>query len=75
MVIFDGREYLTEEEKRVKEDNQRIKYWKKWGPYVAERQWATSKPINTLMTDDFTHMKTSKGGLFVCLFYGRVDII
>jgi hypothetical protein len=22
-----------------------------------------------------THVNTSKGGLFVCLFYGRVDII
>jgi hypothetical protein len=41
MVVFDGHEYLTEEEKRLKEDRDRKKYWKKWGPYVAERQWAT----------------------------------
>lgn len=41
MVVFDGHEYLTEEEKRLKEDRTREKYWKKWGPYVAERQWAT----------------------------------
>jgi hypothetical protein len=41
MVVFDGHEYLTEEEKRLKEDRNREKYWKKWGPYVAERQWAT----------------------------------
>lgn len=41
MVVFDGHEYLTEEEKRLKEDRDRVKYWKKWGPYVAERQWAT----------------------------------
>lgn len=43
MVVFDGHEYLTEEEKRLKEDRDRVKYWKKWGPYVAERQWATGK--------------------------------
>lgn len=43
MVVFDGHEYLTEEEKRLKEDRDRTKYWKKWGPYVAERQWATGK--------------------------------
>ncbi|KAK8134672.1 glycoside hydrolase family 63 [Apiospora sp. TS-2023a] len=43
MVVFDGHEYLTEEEKRLKEDRERTKYWKKWGPYVAERQWATGK--------------------------------
>ena len=41
MVIIDNCEYLTEEEKRLKEDRERTKYWKKWGPYVAERQWAT----------------------------------
>jgi hypothetical protein len=41
MVVFDNHEYLTEEEKRLKEDRKREKYWKKWGPYVSERQWAT----------------------------------
>ncbi len=43
MVRIDHHEYLTEEEKRLKEDRQREKYWKRWGPYVAERQWATGK--------------------------------
>jgi hypothetical protein len=41
MVVFDHHEYLTEEERRLKEDRHRKRYWKKWGPYVAERQWAT----------------------------------
>jgi hypothetical protein len=43
MVVFDGHEYLTAEERRLKEDRHRTKYWKKWGPYVSERQWATGK--------------------------------
>lgn len=43
MVVFDNHEYLTEEERRLKQDRNRVKYWKKWGPYVAERQWATGK--------------------------------
>lgn len=43
MVVFDNHEYLTEEEKRLKEDKKRIKYWKKWGPYISERQWATGE--------------------------------
>ncbi|SPN98534.1 probable glucosidase I [Cephalotrichum gorgonifer] len=34
-------ETLTREEYRLKEDRERKKYWKKWGPYVAERQWGT----------------------------------
>ena len=41
MVVFDKHEHLTEEEKRLKEDRDRTKYWKKWGSYLAERQWAT----------------------------------
>jgi hypothetical protein len=45
MVKLDAYEYLCEEEKRLKEDVQRKKYWKKWGPYVAERQWATGMPL------------------------------
>jgi hypothetical protein len=41
MVLIENQEYLCEEEKRLKEDKQRKQYWKRWGPYVAERQWAT----------------------------------
>lgn len=43
MAVLDDPEYMTEEEKRLKEDKERTRYWKKWGPYVAERQWATGK--------------------------------
>lgn len=41
MVVVDRHEYLCEEEKRLQQDRERKAYWKKWGPYVAERQWAT----------------------------------
>jgi len=43
MVLVENQEYLCEEEKRLKEDKERKRYWKRWGPYVAERQWATGK--------------------------------
>lgn len=43
MVLIDKQEYLSEEENRLKEDRERTRYWKRWGPYVAERQWATGK--------------------------------
>jgi hypothetical protein len=42
MVKLD-KEYLSEEEKRLDEDKRRVKYWKKWGSYLSERQWATGK--------------------------------
>ena len=31
----------TAEAKRLTEDDTRQKNWKRWGPYLAERQWAT----------------------------------
>lgn len=41
MVLVDNVEVLTEEEKRLRQDFKREKYWKRWGCYTAERQWAT----------------------------------
>jgi len=32
---------MTKEEKRLKEDRERKAYWRRWGPYVSERQWGT----------------------------------
>ncbi|KAG5977597.1 hypothetical protein E4U56_007348 [Claviceps arundinis] len=55
MVVFDGHEYLTEEERRLKEDRERTKYWKKWGPYVAERQWATVREDYSADGDAWSH--------------------
>jgi len=36
MVKHGQYEYLTQEERRLKEDRERKKYWKKWGPYLSE---------------------------------------
>ena len=35
------RQTLTEEEKRLEESRQRTIHWKRWGPYLSERQWGT----------------------------------
>ena len=32
---------LKTEADRLKEDKSREKNWKRWGPYLSERQWAT----------------------------------
>jgi hypothetical protein len=32
---------MTTEEYRLKQDRERIAYWKRWGPYLSERQWGT----------------------------------
>src|SRR5262245_26122267 len=32
---------MTREEERLKESRERTKHWKRWGPYLSERQWGT----------------------------------
>ncbi len=32
---------MTEEEKRLREARERTAHWKRWGPYLSERQWGT----------------------------------
>jgi len=32
---------MTAEEARLKADSDRTAYWKRWGPYLSERQWGT----------------------------------
>ncbi|KAK6825724.1 family 63 glycoside hydrolase [Apiospora arundinis] len=59
MVVFDGHEYLTEEEKRLKEDRDRVKYWKKWGPYSVRITAPTVMPGAYILIQsaeiDFSH--------------------
>ena len=32
---------MTPEEQRLEESHERTKHWKRWGPYLSERQWGT----------------------------------
>jgi hypothetical protein len=38
-MIHDGKH--DSEAQRLEEEAQRKKNWKRWGPYLSERQWAT----------------------------------
>ena len=55
MAATDQHEYLCEEEKRLKEDRERRLYWKQFGPYVAERQWATVREDYSDNGDAWSH--------------------
>ncbi|KAI0198716.1 Six-hairpin glycosidase [Astrocystis sublimbata] len=55
MVVVDNYEYMTEEEKRLDQDRNRKKYWKQWGSYVAERQWATVREDYSADGDAWSH--------------------
>jgi hypothetical protein len=39
--MTDETKKLTAEEARLEEDRERRKHWKRWGPYLSERQWGT----------------------------------
>ncbi|ORY80784.1 Six-hairpin glycosidase-like protein [Protomyces lactucae-debilis] len=41
MVVYMGTNHETVEEKRLAADKNRTEYWKRFGPYLSERQWAT----------------------------------
>jgi hypothetical protein len=32
---------MTAEEHRLQQDRDRLAYWKRWGPYLSDRQWGT----------------------------------
>jgi hypothetical protein len=34
-----GNQYRGAEKHRLEEDRNKEKHWKKWGPYVSDRQW------------------------------------
>ena len=36
-----GSKIMTQEEARLQQDHDRTAYWKRWGPYLSERQWGT----------------------------------
>ena len=40
-ALTPGDHSLTAEEKRLRESEERSQHWKRWGPYLSERAWAT----------------------------------
>lgn len=52
---FADKDYKSVEEKRLEEDQAKEKHWKRWGPYVAERQWATVREDYSGNGDAWTH--------------------
>src|SRR4029453_15928731 len=37
----DGQAGMRAEERRLKEAQERSAHWRRWGPYLSERQWGT----------------------------------
>jgi hypothetical protein len=45
----------TAEEVRLEEDARRAKNWKRWGPYLSERQWGTVREDYSASGDSWGH--------------------
>ncbi|EFP74356.1 uncharacterized protein PGTG_00312 [Puccinia graminis f. sp. tritici CRL 75-36-700-3] len=48
-------DYKSVEEQRLEEDAQKGRHWKRWGPYLSERQWATVREDYSANGDAWTH--------------------
>ncbi|PWN48531.1 hypothetical protein IE53DRAFT_389260 [Violaceomyces palustris] len=47
--------WLSAEELRLQEDTEKTRYWKRWGPYVSERQWGTVREDYSANGDAWSH--------------------
>ncbi|KAK4050345.1 hypothetical protein OIO90_005138 [Microbotryomycetes sp. JL221] len=48
-------DWKSVEEKRLEEDEKKEKHWKRWGPYLSERQWATVREDYSANGDAWSH--------------------
>jgi hypothetical protein len=46
---------MTQEEKRLEEANARTVHWRRWGPYLSERQWGTVREDYSASGDAWNH--------------------
>ena len=58
------------EKKRLSESRESKKPWKKWGPYLSERQWGTVREDYSVNGDAWNFFHTRSGTL-TCLPMGR----
>src|SRR6476619_6224061 len=52
--MSNARKMLAEET-RLDEDSRRVKNWKRWGPYLSERQWGTVREDYSADGDVWTY--------------------
>jgi hypothetical protein len=47
---------VDEERKRLMENSSKSVYWKKWGPYLSERQWGTVREDYSVNGDAWNYL-------------------
>lgn len=53
-----GDEYKGAEKYRLMEDDKRTKHWKRWGPYLSDRQWVRfwRSHFTIFIAESFIHL-------------------
>jgi hypothetical protein len=54
---------VTKEAERLKQDNQRREYWKRWGPYLSERSWGTVREDYSPDGSAWTYLPHDQGAI------------
>lgn len=49
------------EHQRLHEDETRQANWKRWGPYLSERQWGTVREVCHEILSSYPHLHDSLG--------------
>ncbi len=47
---------MSAERQRLEDDRERITYWKRWGPYLSERQWGTVREDYSAKGDAWNYL-------------------
>lgn len=47
--------FISHEDQRLQEDIDKKRHWKRWGPYLSERQWGTVREDYSANGDAWTH--------------------
>lgn len=50
-----GHHWMSAEDKRLQEDVDKRRHWKRWGPYLSERQWGTVREDYSANGDAWSH--------------------
>ncbi|KAF9501663.1 glycoside hydrolase family 63 protein [Pleurotus eryngii] len=50
-----GQEYKGTERHRLQQDEEKDRHWKRWGPYLSDRQWATVREDYSDNGDAWSH--------------------
>ncbi|KZT19920.1 hypothetical protein NEOLEDRAFT_1245578 [Neolentinus lepideus HHB14362 ss-1] len=54
-LAAEDAEYTGVERYRLEQDGRKEKHWKKWGPYLSDRQWATVREDYSFNGDAWSH--------------------